>query len=86
MKIFQIYIFYQMSGERFMITGPLVEPRCEKTVFGVSDQVRHNPGCIVTEDDERLENWIQIEAGSHYPCDESICKIGFLITRLCLCE
>ena len=26
-----------------------------KTVFGVSDQVRHKPGCTATEDDKRLE-------------------------------
>ena len=26
-----------------------------KPVFGVSDQVQHNPGCTVTEDGERLE-------------------------------
>ena len=26
------------------------EPRCEKVVFGVSDQVRHKPGCTATED------------------------------------
>ena len=28
-----------------------------KPVFGVSDQVRHKPGCTVTEDGERLEIW-----------------------------
>ena len=26
-----------------------------KPVFGVSDQVRHKPGCTTTEDDKRLE-------------------------------
>ena len=26
------------------------EPRCEKPVFGVSDQIRHKPGCTTTED------------------------------------
>ena len=26
-----------------------------KTVFGVSDQVRHKPGCAATEDGKRLE-------------------------------
>ena len=26
------------------------EPRCEKPVFGVSDQVRHKPDWTVTED------------------------------------
>ena len=26
-----------------------------KLVFGVSNLVRHKPGCTVTEDDERLE-------------------------------
>ena len=26
-----------------------------KPVFGVSDQVRHKPGCTFTEDGERLE-------------------------------
>ena len=26
-----------------------------KPVFGVSDQVRHKPGCTATEDDQRLE-------------------------------
>ena len=31
------------------------EPRCEKTGLGVSDEVRHKPGCTVTEDGERLE-------------------------------
>ena len=29
-----------------------------KPVFGVSDQVRHKPGCKVTEDDERLEIYL----------------------------
>ena len=28
-----------------------------KLVFGVSDQVRHNPGIKATEDDYRLEIW-----------------------------
>ena len=27
-----------------------IEPRSEKTVFGVSDQVLHKPGCTATED------------------------------------
>ena len=31
-----------------------IEPRCEKTVFGVSDQVRHKPGCTAREDGSRL--------------------------------
>ena len=31
-------------------------PRYEKTVFGVSDQVRHKPGCTATEDGKRLES------------------------------
>ena len=26
-----------------------------KSAFGVSDQVRHKPGCTATEDDQRLE-------------------------------
>ena len=26
-----------------------------KSVFGVSEQVRHKPGCTFTEDGERLE-------------------------------
>ena len=26
-----------------------------KPVFGVSDQVRHRPGCTATEDDQKLE-------------------------------
>ena len=25
-------------------------PQCEKTVFGVFDQVRYKPGCTATED------------------------------------
>ena len=29
---------------------PSNEHRCEKTVFGVSDQVRHKPSCTATED------------------------------------
>ena len=35
------------------------EPRCKKkTVFGVSDQVRHKPACAVTEDVfELLDLW-----------------------------
>ena len=28
----------------------LNEPRCEKPVFGVSDQVPHKPGCKTTQD------------------------------------
>ena len=32
-----------------------IEPRCEKTVFGVSDQARHKPGCTATEDALGLE-------------------------------
>ena len=31
------------------------EPRHEKTNILVSDQVRHKPGCTVTEDGWRLE-------------------------------
>ena len=27
-----------------------------KPVFGVSNQVRHKPGCVATEDGQRLEN------------------------------
>ena len=30
-------------------------PRCEKTGLGVSNQVRHKPGCTPTEDGLRLE-------------------------------
>ena len=33
----------------------LFEPRCEKTGFGVSDQVPHKLGCTTTEDSYRLE-------------------------------
>ena len=33
----------------------LNEPRCEKTGLRVSDQVRHKPGCTVTEDSQRLD-------------------------------
>ena len=33
----------------------IYEPRCEKTGLGVSDQVRHKPGCTATEYGERLE-------------------------------
>ena len=29
---------------------PINEPRRQKPVFGVSDQVRHKPGCSATED------------------------------------
>ena len=37
------------------MTQTLFELRCEKTVFGVSDQVRHKPGYTTKEDDKRLE-------------------------------
>ena len=33
----------------------IYEARCEKTVFGVSDQVGHKWGCTATEDGLRLE-------------------------------
>ena len=33
----------------------IFEPRCEKTGLGVSDQVRHKPGCTATEDGVKLE-------------------------------
>ena len=26
------------------------EPRCEKPVFGLSDPIRHKPGCTTTQD------------------------------------
>ena len=31
------------------------EPRCEKTVLGVSDQAPHKPGCTTTQDGLKLE-------------------------------
>ena len=33
----------------------IIEPRSEKAVFGVSDQVRHEPGWTATENGQRLE-------------------------------
>ena len=33
----------------------ILEPRCEKTVIGVSDHVPHKSGCTATEDGWRLE-------------------------------
>ena len=38
------------SREKVVIT---VKPRCEKTVIGVSVQVRHKPDCTTAEDDRR---------------------------------
>ena len=46
-SVFPCYGLYCSIGPRFQI---LNEPRCEKTVFGVSDQVRYKPGCTATED------------------------------------
>ena len=40
-----------------------------KPVFGVSDQVRHKPGCTTTEDSWRLE--ISDLEGLYYPCSEN---------------
>ena len=37
-------------AETGKIKDLLFEPRCEKLVFGISDQVRHEPGCTATED------------------------------------
>ena len=36
-----------------------------KPVFGVSDQVRHKPGCTATEDGLKFR--IQVEEGLYYP-------------------
>ena len=38
-----------------------------KPVFGVSEQVRHKPGCAVTEDGEGLQ---RVE-GLNYPCSKN---------------
>ena len=70
-----------------------------KPVVGISDQVRHKPGCTTTEDGERLEISDLVE-GLHYHCNENnvadqlrgrsepllahMTKAGFLMTRLIL--
>ena len=68
-----------------------------KPVFGVSDQVRHEPGCTTTEDGKRLEISDLGSRGLYYPSSENkgadreavlrlcfrICKkAGFLTARL----
>ena len=42
-----------------------------KTVFGISDQVRHKPGCTATEDDKKLEISDLESRGIVYPCREN---------------
>ena len=42
-----------------------------KPVFGVSDQVRHKPGCTATEDGQRLEIWIWVVEGLYYLYSEN---------------
>ena len=42
-----------------------------KPVFGVSDQVRHKPGCAITEMPKGLKFRIKEEEGLYYPCSEN---------------
>ena len=41
---------FQMKNINFLISALKYEPRHEKTNVLVFDQVRHKPGCTVTED------------------------------------
>ena len=45
-------LFFHISQQQKVVsqTAVLFEPRCEKTGIGVSDQVRHKPGCTATGD------------------------------------
>ena len=42
-----------------------------KPVFGVSDQVRHKPGCTTTEDGWTLEIWDLGSERLYYLCSEN---------------
>ena len=41
--------------KQFLLFQYELSPNARKPVFGTSDQVRHKPGCTVTEDGYRLE-------------------------------
>ena len=56
---------------------------------GVSDQVRHKPGCTTTEDDKKLEilgllsrGVVQFVHTVQLICSSHMQEAGFLITRL----
>ena len=53
-KLHVTFLFCSVYGTCFgFVTRKLsvgFEPRCEKTLFGVSDQVPHKPGGTATED------------------------------------
>ena len=48
--LFWVAALYYLVSEQQRYCSDLIEPRCEKRVFGVSDQVPHKPGCTATED------------------------------------
>ena len=57
-----------------------------KPVSGVSDQIRHKPGCTTTDDGQRLE--ILEEEGLYYLCSENKGADqlrGYHEADLCLC-
>ena len=52
------YLFFcvdSMGVSDCHLSVAIYEPRHEKTCLRVSDQVRHKPGCAITEDDKRFE-------------------------------
>ena len=59
-----------------------------KTVFGVSDQVWHKPGCAATEDGGGLKLRIKEEEGLYYLCSENKGADqlrGYRKADLCIC-
>ena len=59
-----------------------------KPVFGVSDQVRHEPGCTITEYDQRFEISDLGSRGMYYPYSENKGADqlrGYRKADLCLC-
>ena len=53
LSIFEALITYDTLANHFLrFLGPMISFSCvaRKHVFGVSDQVRHNPGCTILDD------------------------------------
>ena len=56
-----------------------------KPVFGVSDQVRHKPGCTATEDGWRLEISILKVEGLYFLCGENKGADQLAVTAQLIC-
>ena len=55
-----------------------------KPVFGVSDHVRHKPGCTPTEDSKRLEILDLESRGTVLSCSENICADHVTAKLVCV--